>query len=48
MVGYAISGINIYQSNRYPFSRALIGSRNSRYPRLLVDFEPEDKMKHAC
>ena len=23
---------SIYQSNRYPFSRTLIGSRNSRYP----------------
>ena len=26
---------SIYQSNRYPFSRALIGSRKSRYPRLV-------------
>ena len=36
--------ISIYHSNRYPFSRALIGSRNSRYPRLLVDFEVEVKI----
>ena len=27
-----------------PFSRPLIGSRNLRYPRLLVDFEAEVKM----
>ena len=39
-----ISKISIYQSNRYPFSQALIGSRNLRYPRLLVDFEAEVKM----
>ena len=35
---------SIYQSSRYPFSLALIGSRNSRYPKLLVDFEAEVKM----
>ena len=35
---------SIYQNNRYPFLRALIGSRNVRYPRLLVDFEAEVKM----
>ena len=40
-----IKYINIYQSNRYPFLRALIGSRNSQNPRLLVDFEAEVKMK---
>ena len=34
----------IYQSNRYPFSHALIGSHNSRYPRLLVNIEAEAKM----
>ena len=39
-----ISHFSIYQSNRYQFSRAMIGSRNSRYPRLLVDFEAEVKM----
>ena len=39
-----IDSLSIYQDNRYPFSRALIGSRNSRYPRLLVDFEAEVKM----
>ena len=40
----AIYIFSIYQSNRYPFSRALIGSRSSRYPRLLVDFAAEVKL----
>ena len=39
-----IMHFSIYQSNRYPFLRALIGSHNSRYPRLLVDFEMEVKI----
>ena len=39
-----IAVISIYQSYQYPFSRALIGSLNSRCPRLLVDFEAEVKM----
>ena len=29
---------------RYPFSRILIYFRNSRYPRLLADFEADFKM----
>ena len=33
-----INQISIYQSNRYPFLRAPVGSRNSRYLRLLADF----------
>ena len=36
--------VSIYQSNQYLFSRALIGSHNSQYPRLLVNFEEEVKM----
>ena len=39
-----LNGFSIHQRNRYPFSRALIGFRNSRYPKLLVDFEAKVKM----
>ena len=39
---------SIYQSNRYPFSRALIGSHNTRYPRQIVDFEAEVKMARSA
>ena len=35
---------SIYQSYRYPFSRELIGSRSSWFPRLLVDFAAEVKL----
>ena len=42
-----ISIISIYQSNQYPFSRGMIGSCNSRYPRLSVDFEAEVKRQQA-
>ena len=38
---------SIYQHIRYPFVRALICSRNSSYPRLLVDFEEEVKMTES-
>ena len=44
---HCIFAFSIYQSNRYLFSRALIGFRYSRYPRLLVDFEAEVKMTES-
>ena len=40
-----INSISIYKATDiYPFSRALIGSHNSQFPRLLVDFEAEVTM----
>ena len=45
-----IKHFSIYQSDRYPFQCTLVGSCNSRYSKLLVDFEAEVKMtwKRAC